>query len=401
MKTPFPLLPGPARRGGRLSLLAAALAGACALLHAQGFNAGSNGSLGAVVIETNTVIELPPDGILHYQSLTVNAGATVTFQRNVRNTPVFILSQGDVVVDGTINVSGGAPSQHTGGRGGPGGFDGGKPGNGPELPPGAGYGPGGGRAGDNECNTPGVSSAGGSYATFGRAATNGIYGDKFLINLIGGSGGGGSSSNTGHGGSGGGGAILIAANTRIAVNGTILARGGFTFGCANAGSGGAIRLVAFRVEGNGALNASGGGSGNFGASANVGGAGRIRVDTIERDNLNFSTPGSSFTAGGNLIALPPVAARLATIEAAGNTVAEGSGPVTFILPFGSSPERTVKVQARDFGRNVPILVTLTPDSGSPVTVEAEVDNTTVNPAVVEVPVTLPVNTLVTVHAWTR
>jgi hypothetical protein len=382
-------------------LLAVALAGACALLHAQGFNAGSNGSLGAVVVETNTVIELPPDGILHYQSLTVNAGATVTFQRNVRNTPVFILSQGDVVVDGTIDVSGGAPSQHTGGRGGPGGFAGGKPGNGPELPPGAGYGPGGGRGGNGECNTPGVSAGGGSYATFGRASNSGIYGDKFLINLIGGSGGGGSSDSTGHGGGGGGGALLIAANTRIAVNGTILARGGFTFGCANAGSGGAIRLVAFRVEGTGTLRASGGGSSSTGANANTGGAGRVRVDTIERDNLNFSAPGSSFTAGGNLIALPPVAARLATIEAAGNTVAEGSGPVTFILPFGSSPERTVKVQARDFGRNVPILVTLTPDSGSPVTVEAEVDNTTANPAVVEVPVTLPVNTLVTVHAWTR
>jgi hypothetical protein len=34
-------------------------------------------------------------------------------------------------------------------------------------------------------------------------------------------------------------------------------------------------------------------------------------------------------------------------------------------------------------------------------VDAEADNTTANPAVIEVPVTFPVNSKVTVHCWTR
>lgn len=400
MNTPFSSLPVLALCGSRLFRTLSALVCATGLIHAQGFNVGSDGSLGDVVIDTNTILDLPPDGKLQVRSLTVNAGVTLQFNRNVRNTPVFILSQSNVVIRGTIDVSGGGPTPHSGGRGGHGGFDGGKPGNGPELPPGFGYGPGGGRSGNSACSGA-ASSAGGSYAGFGREASTGIYGDKFLLTMVGGSGGGGSSDSTGHGGGGGGGAILIAANTRIEVTGAIVARGGFGGACNNGGSGGAIRLVAFRVFGNGSLNASGGGSSGTGFFGAAGGAGRIRVDTIERDSLNFSAPGSSFTAGGNLIALPPVSPTLATIEAAGTVVPEGSAPPTLILPFGSSPERTIKVQARNFGRNVPIVVTLTPDSGAPITVQAEIDNTSVNPAVVEVPVTLPVNTLVTVHAWTR
>ena len=34
-------------------------------------------------------------------------------------------------------------------------------------------------------------------------------------------------------------------------------------------------------------------------------------------------------------------------------------------------------------------------------VDAEADNTTENPKVIELPVKVPVNTLVTVHVWTR
>jgi hypothetical protein len=398
MKTPFHLWPAPARRGGRFTLLTAAFACAAGLLHAQSFNVGSDGTLGDVVIATNTTVDLPANGRLHYKSLTVNAGVTLSFNRNLRNTPVFILSQGDVEVNGTIDVSGGGRTANSGGRGGPGGFDGGKPGFGVELPPGAGYGPGGGRPGNNDCSGVIGVASGGSYGELGFSSTNGIYGDKFLLTLVGGSGGGGGGGNSFQGGGGGGGAILIAANTRISVNGTILARGAFGGACNNGGSGGAIRLVAFRVAGSGTLNAEGGNTASRGFGA--GGLGRIRVDTLERDSLNFRSDGV-FSAGGNLISLPPTAPRLATIEAAGNVIPEGSAPPTFVLPFGSSPARTIKVQARDFGRNVPIRVTLTPDSGNPVVVDAEVDNTTTNPAVVEVPVTLPVNTLVTVHAWTR
>ena len=126
------------------------------------------------------------------------------------------------------------------------------------------------------------------------------------------------------------------------------------------------------------------------------------MDCIDRTGLSFNFQVASVTSiGGNLFIFPPTIPTLATIETAGISVPQGGGPVTFTLPFGSSPEQTIKVRAADFGRVVPIRVTLTPTSGPRVVVDAEVDNTSANPAVVEVPVTLPVNTLVTVHAWTR
>lgn len=358
---------------------------------AQNFDVGSTGALGDVVIAENTTLDLPADGKLHYKSLTVNAGVRLKFNRNVRNTPVFILSQGDVVVNGIIDVNGfTAANNNDGGRGGPGGFDGGKPGF-SDTAPGSGYGPGGAGGGTGNCGGAN-DAAGGSFGSQGAGPQAGqAYGNSFLIPLIGGSGGGGSTGSPGLGGGGGGGAVLIAANTRIEVTGTLEARGGANRSCVNGGSGGGIRLVAPKVEGGGLLDARAGGGG---------GSGRIRVDTIDRSGVQFNFQGVS-SVGGNLFTFPPVVPRLDTIEVAGNVLPEGSAPATFTLPFGSTPSRTVKIQARDFGRNVPIRVTLTPDAGAPVVVDAEVDNTTTNPAVIEVPVTVPINTLVTVHCWTR
>src|SRR2546425_959231 len=56
--------------------------------------------LGNVTYSVNTVVSLPPDGILHYGSLTVNGGVTLSFNRNTLNTPVFILASGDVTING-------------------------------------------------------------------------------------------------------------------------------------------------------------------------------------------------------------------------------------------------------------------------------------------------------------
>ncbi len=359
---------------------------------AQSFNVGSDGSLGDVVIDQNTTLDLPADGKLHYRSLTVNAGVRLNFKRNVRNTPVIILSQGDVVVNGVIDVNGASGDSNDGGAPGPGGFGGGKPGFGTTVS-GDGYGPGAGRGGENQCN-PATFPGCGSFGSVGNGSRAGAtYGNSFLIPLIGGSGGGGMNGSPGRGGGGGGGAILVAANSKITVAGTIESRGGGNNqGCGGGGgSGGCIRLVALRVEGGGLLDVR---------SAGNGGSGRIRVDTLERDGIAFGFQGVS-SVGGNLFTLPAVLARLDTIEVAGTAFPEGSAPGTILLPFGSTPERTVKVQARDFGKVVPLRITLTPDTGSMVVVDAEVDNTTVNPAVVEVPVTFPVNAKVTVHCWTR
>jgi len=89
--------------------------GLAGLLHGQSFDADSDGSLGDVVITNDFAMNLPPDGRLHFRNLTVNGGVTLSFNRNERNTPVFILSQSNVVVNGTVNVDGGARISNSGG----------------------------------------------------------------------------------------------------------------------------------------------------------------------------------------------------------------------------------------------------------------------------------------------
>lgn len=83
-------------------------------------------------------------------------------------------------------------------------------------------------------------------------------------------------------------------------------------------------------------------------------------------------------------------------------MAEGaSGPVSVILPAGTSPNQTIKVRARDFGGVVPIRLRLTPGSGDAITANAWIDKTVKNPATVDLPVTLPINTGVNVMVYTR
>lgn len=363
------------------------------------FNNGSSGALGDVLIEADTTLELPPDGILHCKTLKVTAGKTLRFKRNALNTPVYLLAQGDISIEGTIDVSGSTSpgDAPTGGLGGPGGFDGGKPGFG-EVPPGAGYGPGGGKGGITDSHAE-EGAGSGSYGTVSPSWRNSnkgtAYGSRLLIPLIGGSGGGGASGSPGRGGGGGGGAVLISSNTRIQHTGRILAQGGGPAGAGgNPGSGGAVRLVAPVVAGTGEINVL--------VVNDWGGRGRIRVDTIQRDELRFNfQPLDSLSVGANLFIFPPTVPTLDIVEVAGNAIPVGSGPVTFQLPFGSSPNRSVRIRANGWGRVVPIQVVLTPDSGPPTQVNAEISNPGPAAAVVDVPVVLPINTLVTIHCWTR
>ena len=110
------------------------------------FDSGSTGALGDLVITNDTTIVLPVDGILHYKSVTIKNNAAVGFIKNANNTPIYILSQGDVSIGGQIYVSGGDGNSFGPGLGGPGGFDGGRRGVN-TVPPGDGQGPGGGAAG--------------------------------------------------------------------------------------------------------------------------------------------------------------------------------------------------------------------------------------------------------------
>lgn len=377
--------------------LSIALGCLSARLEAQNFDNGSSGALGDVVIEQDTTIDLPPDGVLNYASLRVASGKTLRFKRNSMNTPVYLLSRGDVTIEGIVDVSGsGAPNDApTGGAAGPGGFDGGKPGF-VDFAPGAGYGPGGGLGGASDANNP-SGAGGGSYGgvgPFNNTNKGAIYGSAFLIPLVGGSGGGGTIGSPGRGGGGGGGAIIISSNSRIRHTGRILAVGGGPNNGGNGGSGGAIRLLAPVLSGTGELNVF--------AVNNWAGRGRIRLDTIDRTDVRFNfQPAEAVSAGANMFIFPQPVPRLDVVQVGARDIPVGSGPTQVQLPFGSSPNVPITVEASNWRRKVPIRVVLTPDSGLPVKFDAEIDNSANTPARVTVPAVFPVNTLVNVQVWTR
>jgi hypothetical protein len=236
-----------------------------------------------------------PDGVWNYTTITIPAGVKVHFQKNLRNSPVVWLASGDVTIQGEIILDGAAantnPQPGNEAQGGPGGYAGGLGGIRFDVSGSyagtPGQGPGGGK--------PGVSlgeyGGDGGYGSPGSGDLGGpIYGNRMIRRLIGGSGGGGGASvGTGDGGNGGGGggAILIASSGNLRMDGYIHSLGGSPSNNSSTGgigSGGAIRLVANRVEGNGQLRATG-----------SGGEGRIRTEGFYvslRDSIpiNASSP---------------------------------------------------------------------------------------------------------------
>ena len=364
---------------------------------AQTFSSGSTGADGPLnVTIKDVVLDVPPNGIFNFTTINIASNFKVTFRRNAANTPVYFLATGNVNIVGYIFLDGSGGSSVTGGLGAPGGFDGGSPGS-VGVPAGSGYGPGAGRGGSPNIAIDGA--GGGSFSTAGVSGTStnkgGIYGNALLIPLVGGSGGGGTTGTPGGGGGGGGGAILIASSTRIDISGQVLARGANGLGGAyNGGSGGGIRLLAPIVAGGGLISVD---------SPTGCGYGRIRVDAIDRSGMAFNFNSQSVTSVGSLmLVFPSPLPRLDVVEAAGTPIAEGSGPVVLQLPFGSSPNRTIKVQARDFNATVPITVVLTPDHGSPLVYTSKIENTGAqNPATATVDVVLPVNEQTTVNVYSK
>ncbi len=367
-------------------------------LWAQAFNSGSDGSFGPINANTGDVtIDLPPDGVIHATTVTVNSGRTLRFKRNALNTPVTLLATGDVTLAGTVDISGSVGSTASGGLGGPGGFAGGMPG-GAGTPAGDGQGPGAGRAGQN--NTSAEGAGHGAYAnvpSLGNSTRHGTpYGSALLVPILGGSGGGGGEGTPGFGGGGGGGALLLASSTRIHLTGTIDADGGRNSGSAwNGGSGGAVRLVAPVVSGSGFVRV-------WGSQGVNDAAGRIRVDTLDRTQLSLNLQPAYVAAIGSLMVVQPSPLpRLDVIEVAGNAIPEGSGPVVVTLPFGSPASQTVKVRARDLGQVVPLRLVLTPESGASRSYDFDINNAVANPAEATVTVEFPANTATHVAVWTR
>lgn len=374
------------------------------------YESGSDGSDGVLVVDSDVELQLPPDGIFQFVSVQVDVGATLTFTPNAANTPAFLLSQQDIVVDGSIAVDGqksadvgdaNAADDGEGGLGGPGGYAGGRGGSpGPlnaiTLVGSRGFGPGGGGGGLQGVNCAG---AGGSYSTAGLPSCFGsgigeIYGSNSLSTLIGGSGGGGSTAAgqtfPGLGGGGGGGSILLAATGEVVINGAVTAVGGAP-GTTTAslsgggGSGGAIRLVATTVSGSGLLDV-GGGNGPSGPAR--GGFGRIR---IEADNLLFTSLTSpAFSHDVTSVTFAPNQPQIAITSVAGITAPiapTGFGDVR--IPETISNPVTVEVSTAQVPLDATIELKALPFFGNPVTAASAGIQGTVEAGVAQITISLP------------
>lgn len=331
---------------------------------AQAFNSGSTGALGAFSPATNTVVNLPADGILNYTTVTIPAGVTVTFQRNALNTPESMLATGNVTIGGVINVngqnaitaSGAGAGPIPGGLGGPGAFDGGQSGS---L-----------SAGTGQNGTGGRGSGGGQAGMFTPTSTTGdaIYGPDTMIGLIplfGGSGGGGGGriiggTIDGGSGAGGGGAIVIASTTQIVISagGQILANGGQSIGTCTyqhggGGSGGAIRLVAPSISNQGSIQALGS---TTGCPAPAG-AGRIRVEAFSFPIFNSTNP------------LPSL------VTSPGPVTAASTPALTSVPTLQFSTINGIAVPASPTGAYATPDIFFPPGTTSPVTVTLTATNT--------------------------
>ena len=238
-------------------------------------------------------------------------------------------------------------------------------------------------------------SAAFAFVGGGGSNTN-VYGNTLLSPLIGGSGGAGDNFYS-WGGGGGGGAILVASTTHVTVNGYIYSRGGSGAG---AGSGGAIRIVAPVIDGSGILDVTAGGSQNTGYPNGT--AGRTRIDCTDRFSHRNLTLGGKGTRGIQMFVFPAGNPHLDIISAAGTPIVEGTNaPVIVFLPVGASTNQIVRVQARAFTNDVPIRVKITPENAPSATFDGVIQQSSGNPPFADVQVTLPVDTVCNVHAWTR
>ena len=337
---------------------------------AQSFPSGSDDSDSALTVEPNQgviifdprdtarwgkVLDPDGDGVYNFTTITINAGSTLRLQGDKVNRPVYWLASGDVVINGTLDLSGASGGgtsdpnvRRQGAIPGSGGFAGGAGGDG-TFSPTPGDGPGGGIGGARcvSSTDPRVCGAPGTFT-----------GNRYLIPLIGGSGGaGGDKWGTFSGGGlsyfnggAGGGAILIASSTSITLgtSGTITASGGGFFtpvhqrgnlALGGLGSGGAIRLIAPSLAGSGHLNVNGGANG-------AGAPGVVRLEGFSISTSFVYDGGEAFVTRGSPI-------DPATLRPAGSIrVTVIDGVLVPVNPSGSFVFRDVPYQqcrARECG----------------------------------------------------
>ena len=368
-------------------------------LCAAPFDCGSSGAYGAMNITNSITLNLPPDGVFHCTTITVATGKTLRFTNNALNTPVYLLATGDAVISGTIDMSGYRGNGYSPGKGGPGGFDGGNGGGrySGQTNGGDGLGPGCGR------NKPGLRDASfGSIPPFSPSNTN-KYGSLLLCPLIGGSGSAGTDGEPGRGGEGGGGALLLASNTRIAIQGVVKATVPQRISNGDSddrySSGGAVRLVAPTVTGAGTVDAAGQRHWN---GSILGGYGRIRIDCLDNQAYRSLNLIGTASRGSRMIVFPTNDPQLDIIGVAGQPIAEGTNnSVVIELAVGAPTNQTVLVQARNFTNDVPIRVVVTPENGPAGSFDATILQASGNPPSTNVPVIIPAGSACQIHAWTR
>jgi hypothetical protein len=344
---------------------------------AYAFDSGSDGHLGAFNPTVNTEVTLPPDGKLNYTTVNIRSGVTVTFNNiSSHDSPVYMLATGDVTIAGTIDVSGGNATTTTPGIGGVGGYDGGY-GGGHNIDGGKGCGPGGGGPGISG-GDPTDNAGGGGFGTAGYSGgssggAGGVtYGNSRLLPTIGGSGGGGGGGKStimGSFGGGGGGAIIIASSTSISITGLVDASGGDaytksgSYGGGGGGSGGAVKLIAGTITGNGWISAIGG----YGiSSGGNGGAGRIRIEadnnyrTASTDPIyTFGAPTSVFLSGMPTLSIDTIA----DTSAPSNPNGDYNQP-DMMLPSTTTNPVTVAVSATNVPLPANVDVWVIPQYGS-------------------------------------
>ena len=382
------------------------------------FDSGSDGSDGALDVTTGTVtVDLPPDGVLNYTTVNVASGATLKFNKNALNTPAYILASGDVVVAGTIDVSGQAGTLGStavfplAGAGGPGGYDGGQGG----LTPGDGQGPGGGKGGDEaiygstDSSNYDYAGHGAHGSTTARENSGAAYGSELLLPLTGGSGGGGTilyiNLNRAMGGGGGGGAVLLASSTRVVVSGSILAIGGRAAQdggyAAGQGAGGAIRVVAPVVEGAGTIDVRGGKHLSDSAGSYRGGQGWIRVDAYDVSGQSLTMYGRE-SLGANMTVFPADMPKLEVVSVAGQAIDPATTvPVLVALGQSAPAQQDVTLRVTNFGGTVLAKVLVIPEHGPSASYDIDVPNPGPDPGEATVTVDVPPNVLSHIYAVTR
>lgn len=351
----------------------------------------ADGSDGALNISNNTVIDLSQAGtgvwtntsaspgngtydptqwavVFKYSTVNIASGATVSFANHPTHAPVVWLVNGNVTINGTLSLNG-----YNGGYGsltliepGPGGFRGGAS----FYGAGSGLGPGGGY------QSPGV------YLNYS-------YGNTNIIPLIGGSGAG---SFNGYDGGGGGGAILIAASGSITINGSCYANGGYSSGYRLYGSGGAVRLVANQILGNGSIQA-------VPYANQYGDLGRIRLEgNMVANTLTVYPAMPGATPANPPVIFPPASAPTCTILSVGGVNAPAdpraavpaSTTANGDVAIATTGAATILVQTLNFPTNGTVNVYIRPVNGSPSVLPASLVSGNNNQAIWQVSTTLPI-----------